>query len=85
MKGESLYSELPTTADISFEQKGDRHGFLPAAKAEHMTKNIPTAILFKDDGSKPFLFKMGSTTLSFKGINRRMSTASNMVSQAAGN
>ena len=60
-------------------------GFSPAAKAEHITKNIPTAILFKDDGSRPFRFKMGSTSLSFRGINRRMSTASNMVSQAAGN
>lgn len=59
--------------------------FLPAANAEHMTKNIPTAILFSEDGSKPFLFKMGSTSLSFKGIRMRISTASNMVSQAAGN
>lgn len=58
---------------------------LPAAKAEHITKNIPTAILFSEDGSKPFLFKMGSTSLSFKGMRIRISTASNMVSQAAGN
>lgn len=58
---------------------------LPAAKAEHITKNIPTAILFSEDGSKPCLFRMGSTSLSFKGMRIRMSTASNMVSQAAGN
>lgn len=57
---------------------------LPAAKAEHMTKNMPTAILFREDGSRPFLLKMGSTSLSFTGMSRRMSTASNMVSQAAG-
>lgn len=50
-----------------------------------MTKNIPTAILLRDDGRRPFLLNMGSTSLSFSGINRRMSTASNMVSQAAGN
>lgn len=50
-----------------------------------MTKNMPTAILFRDDGRRPLLLKMGSTSLSFSGINRRMSTASNMVSQAAGN
>lgn len=59
--------------------------FLPAANAEHITKNIPTAILFSEDGSKPFLFKMGSTNLSFKGIRIRISTASNIVNQAAGN
>lgn len=57
---------------------------LPAATADHMTKNIPTAILFKEEGSKPRCFRMGSTTLSFRGISKRMSTASNMVSQAAG-
>lgn len=56
----------------------------PAATADHMTKNIPTAILFKEEGSRPRCFRMGSTTLSFRGISRRMSTASNMVSQAAG-
>lgn len=49
-----------------------------------MTKNIPTAILFKEEGSRPRCFRMGSTSLSFRGISRRMSTASNMVSQAAG-
>lgn len=69
-----------------FSRSGDlRVVFSPAAKAEHMTKNIPTAILFSEEGSKPFLFKMGSTSLSFKGIRIRISTASNMVSQAAGN
>lgn len=56
----------------------------PAATADHMTKNIPTAILFKEEGRRPRCFRMGSTTLSFRGISRRMSTASNMVSQAAG-
>lgn len=59
-------------------------GNSPAATADHMTKNIPTAILFKEEGSRPRCFRMGSTTLSFRGISRRMSTASNMVSQAAG-
>ncbi|TNN69065.1 hypothetical protein EYF80_020768 [Liparis tanakae] len=49
-----------------------------------MTKNIPTAILFREEGSRPRRFRMGSTTLSFRGISMRMSTASNMVSQAAG-
>lgn len=56
----------------------------PAATADHMTKNIPTAILFREEGSRPRRFRMGSTTLSFRGISMRMSTASNMVSQAAG-
>lgn len=61
-----------------------RNGGSPAAKAEHMTKNIPTAILFREDGSRPCLLSTGSTSLSFSGMSRRMSTASNMVSQAAG-
>lgn len=56
----------------------------PAATAEHMTKNIPTAILFREEGSRPLRLRMGSTTLSFRGINMRISTASNMVSQAGG-
>lgn len=56
----------------------------PAATADHMTKNIPTAILFREEGSRPRRFSMGSTTLSLRGISRRMSTASNIVSQAAG-
>lgn len=56
----------------------------PAATAEHITKNIPTAILFREEGSRPRRFRMGSTTLSLRGISIRMSTASNMVSQAAG-
>lgn len=60
-------------------------GRSPAAKAEHMTKNMPTAMRFRDDGSRPLLLSAGSTSLSFSGISRRMSTASNMVSQAAGN
>lgn len=63
---------------------GQRHSGSPAAKAEHMTKNIPTAILFREDGSRPCLLSTGSTSLSFSGMSRRMSTASNMVSQAAG-
>lgn len=57
----------------------------PAATADHMTKNIPTAILFREEGSRPRRFRTGSTTLSFRGISMRMSTASNMVSHAAGN
>lgn len=61
-----------------------KNGGSPAAKAEHMTKNIPTAILFREDGSRPCLLSTGSTSLSFSGMSRRMSTASNMVSQAAG-
>lgn len=66
-------------------QRGTRQSALsPAATAEHMTKNIPTAILFSEEGSRPRRFRMGSTTLSFRGISMRMSTASNMVSQAAG-
>lgn len=60
-------------------------GCSPAAKAEHMTKNMPTAMRFRDEGSQPLLLSAGSTSLSFSGISRRMSTASNMVSQAAGN
>ena len=56
----------------------------PAATAENITKNIPTAILFREEGSRPRRFRMGSTTLSLRGISMRMSTASNMVSQAAG-
>lgn len=56
----------------------------PAATAEHMTKNIPTAILFREEGSRPRRFRIGSTTLSFRGISMIMSTASNMVSQAGG-
>lgn len=56
----------------------------PAATAEHITKNMPTAILFSEEGSRPLRFRMGSTTLSFKGISIRISTASNIVSQAAG-
>ncbi|PWA19779.1 hypothetical protein CCH79_00006741 [Gambusia affinis] len=49
-----------------------------------MTKNIPTAILFREEGSRPRRFRKGSTTLSLRGMSMRMSTASNMVSQAAG-
>lgn len=66
-------------------QRGTRQSvFSPAATADHMTKNIPTAILFREEGSRPRRFRMGSTTLSLRGISIRMSTASNMVSQAAG-
>lgn len=56
----------------------------PAATTEHMTKNMPTAILFRGEGSRPLRLRMGSTTLSLRGINMRINTASNMVSQAAG-
>lgn len=57
---------------------------IPAATADHITKNIPTAILFREEGSRPRRFRNGSTTLSLRGMSMRMSTASNMVSQAAG-
>lgn len=50
-----------------------------------MTKNMPTAIRFREDGSSPCRRSTGSTSLSFSGISSRMSTALNMVSQAAGN
>ncbi|GAA6101901.1 uncharacterized [Tachysurus ichikawai] len=53
--------------------------------AEHMTKNIPTTILFSEDGSRPLRFSIGSTTLSFRGISIRINTASTIVNQAAGN
>lgn len=69
---------------VEREEKRQGGGRSPAAKAEHMTKNIPTAILFKEDGSRPCLLSTGSTSLSFSGMSKRMSTASNMVSQAAG-
>lgn len=59
-------------------------GLSPAATADHITKNIPTAILFRGEGSRPRRFRMGSTTLSLRGMSMRMRTASNMVSQAAG-
>lgn len=78
-------SASPTTAQVGSEQKWAGAGILPAAKAEHMTKNMPTAILFSEEGSRPCRLRTGSTSLSFSGMSSRMSTASNMVSQAAGN
>lgn len=58
---------------------------MPAVKTEHITLNIPMAILSKGDGNKSFLPKVESTSLSLKGMDSRMSTASNVLSQAAGN
>lgn len=49
-----------------------------------MTKNMPTATLFREDGSRPRRRSAGSTSRSLSGTSSTMSTASNMVSQAAG-